>query len=81
MNANLMTKKIEMSKGHCHVQMIPQTVEVTIVGQNRFVTHALCHLRIHKARKDFLNFPTFLSHLHSLFSHKSDPLPFSKIEV
>ena len=34
--------------------MIPQTVEVTIVGQNRFVTHALRHLRIHEARKDFL---------------------------
>ena len=52
--AGYLNKVFDLLKGHCHVQMIPQTAEVTIVGQNRFVTHALCHLRIHKARKDFL---------------------------
>ena len=41
-------------KGHCHVRMIPQTAEVTIVGQNCFVSYSLRHLRIHEARKDFL---------------------------
>ena len=81
MGRNIYGQRCQFIKGHCHIQMMPQTAKMAMVGLYRFIAHTFRHLCIHEPRKDFLNSPTFLRHLQSLFCHVLDPLPSLKIEV